>query len=72
MNAADLLGPLDQILARLSRRSLLVDWEQVATIDGRDIHLNVPANVVTRPSPPPPADSSTAASRSVRNLLPRR
>lgn len=46
----DLVGPwpLDRILARLARRSLLVRWEQIASIDGPRIDLNVPVEQLRR------------------------
>jgi hypothetical protein len=41
----DLAGPwpLDRILARLARRSLMVHWNQIAALDGDRIELNVPS-----------------------------
>lgn len=46
----DLAGPwpLDRILARLARRSLLVRWEQIRSIEGARIDLNVAAEQLRR------------------------
>jgi hypothetical protein len=46
----DMAGPwpLDRILARLARRSLLVRWDQIAAIDGNRIELAVPADALRR------------------------
>ena len=40
--------PLDRILARLARRSLLVRWAQIRSIDGSRIDLGVPASELRR------------------------
>ena len=46
----DLAGPwtLDRVLARLARRSLLVRWEQIRSIGGARIDLNVAAGQLRR------------------------